>query len=206
MDHMCVAAILPVHGFGISVPRGGQSLLRWPCFRHMKHLPSFISKVLSSVVSLSMSMASGFCSRFGNVKVFLGASFFGLLVFPWPSTRWVFFQFAWKVFALSYHSWSVIGRFLLRRIGLCSPRGSISLNRSAIMGDSSSPDWDISSLNLARCSSKLPSPIQRCFMALRASPGASYGENNFLRLYCLRSILDKEQTKVLVYYYCCLYR
>ena len=182
MDHICVAAILPVHGFGILVPHGRQSLLRWPCFRHLKHLPSFMSKVLSSVVSLSMSMASGFRSCFGNVKVFFGASFLVSFAFPWPSMHWVFFQFPWKVFALSYHPWSVVGGFSLRRIGLCSPRGNVSLNRSMITANSSSPNWDINSLNLARCSSKLPSPIWRCFMASRASPGVSYGENNFLRL------------------------
>ena len=50
------------------------------------------------------------------------------------------------------------------------------------VADSLNPDWDTNSLNLARCSSKLPSPIQRCFMASRASPGASYGENDFSKL------------------------
>ena len=137
----------PFYQSMVLVPCGGQSLLRWPCFWHLKHLPSFISKVLFSVISLLMSMASGFRLHFGKVKVFFIISFLGLLAFPQPSICCVFFQFLWKVFALSYHPWSVVGGFSLRRIGLCSPWGSVSLNRSMIAADSSSPDWDIKSLN-----------------------------------------------------------
>ena len=81
IDQMCVAAVLPVQGFGVSVPHGGQSLLRCPCFQHLKHLPSFINRVLSSVVSLSISIALG--SRcLGKEKVFLGVSFFVSIGFP----------------------------------------------------------------------------------------------------------------------------
>ena len=139
INRMCVAAILPIQGFGISVPRGGQSLLRCPCFRHLKHLPSFINRVLSSVVSLSMSIALGsHCP--GKENVFLGVSFFISIGFPQPSTLWVFLQLPWKVFALSYHSCRVTGGFSLRSMGLWSPRGSVSRNRSATAADSSSPD------------------------------------------------------------------
>ena len=145
IDLMWVAAVLPVHGFSVSVPCGGQSLLRCPCFLHLKHLPSLISKVLFSVVSLSISMASGFYSRFGNMKIFFGVSFLVLVDFPQPSNCWDFFQFSWKVFALSYHPWSVVGRCSQMRIGLCSPRGNVSWNRSITAADSSNPDWDTNS-------------------------------------------------------------
>ena len=183
-----MAAVLPVHGFGVLVCvlfcvwfRVGQSLLRCPCFLHLKHLPSFIKAVLSLVVNLSMSIALG--SRcFRNENVFFGASFFNSIGGPRPSTRWVFLQFLWNVLALSYHSSRVIGGFSLSKIGLWSPRGSVSQNKSATAAESLSPDCDIRSLNLARCSSMLPSPNRRCFMAYRASLGASYGKNDFSRL------------------------
>ena len=166
-----MAAVLPVHGFGVSVRglvcvwfRVGQSLLRCPCFLHLKHLPSFIKAVLSSVVSLSISMVLG--SRcFGNENVFFGASFLVSIGGPRPSTRCVFFQFPWNVLALSYHSCRVTRAFSLSRIGLWSPRGNVSQNKSATAADSSSPDCDTRSLNLAKCSSMLPSPSRRCFMA-----------------------------------------
>ena len=109
-------------------------------FPALKHLPSFISKVLSLVVSLSMSMALGFCSHFGNVKVFFGVSFLASLAFPLLNKPWDFLQFLWKVFTLLYHPWSVVGGFSLRRIGLFSPWGSVSLNKSTTAANLSSPD------------------------------------------------------------------
>jgi hypothetical protein len=63
---MCEAADLPVH-FGVLVvvvdmvfcPLFGQSRLRCPNNLHLKHLPSFMRHVRSSIDILSMSMALG---------------------------------------------------------------------------------------------------------------------------------------------------
>ena len=118
---MCVAALLPFHGFGILVPCGGQSLPICPCFLHLKHLPSFMSWVLSLVISLSISIASGFCSCSGNMKFFFGVSFFGSGFFPWPNNYWDFLQFPWNVEALLYHPWSIVGGFLQMRMDCCRP-------------------------------------------------------------------------------------
>ena len=159
----------------------GQSRLRCPCFLHLKHFPSFIKAVLSSVVNRSISIVFG--SRcFGNVNVFFGASFFDSIDGPRPSIRWVFLQLPWNALALSYHSSRVTGGFSLSSIGHWSPRGSVSRNRSVTAAESLSPDCDIRSLNLAKCSSMVPSPSLRCSMAYKALPGASYGWNDFSRL------------------------
>jgi hypothetical protein len=63
---MCEAADLPVH-FGVLVvvvgvvfcPLFGQSQLRCPNNLHLKHLPSFMRRMRSSIDILSMSMAFG---------------------------------------------------------------------------------------------------------------------------------------------------
>ena len=120
-------------------------------------------------------MSIAFGSRcFGNANVFLGVSVFDSIGAR-PIICWVFFQLPWNALALSYHSSNVTGGFSLSRIGHWSPRGSVSLNRSATAAESSNPDCAMRSLNLARCSSIVPPPSLRCFMANKASPGASYG-------------------------------
>jgi hypothetical protein len=86
---MCKAVDLQVH-FGVVgvvvlfCPLFGQSLLRCPNNLHLKHLPSFMRRVCSSIDILSMSMALGsffsgkencFCAG-GALEVVVGLSRF----------------------------------------------------------------------------------------------------------------------------------
>jgi hypothetical protein len=81
---MCEATDLPIHfrvvGVVVFCPLFGQSLLRCPNSLHLKHLPSFMRHVCSSIDILLMTMVFGsffsgkenlFCAG-GALVVFVG--------------------------------------------------------------------------------------------------------------------------------------
>src|SRR5271168_2855013 len=145
----------------------------------MKHFPSFINFVRSSMLNESISIALGSFSLRKN-RLFEGPAF----PCPWfvlflPIILIILLHWWSNFVAHSYQSSNFFGGDLRVRICLCNGIANVSRKRLIMTGDDlSSFDLDTIILNLAICSSiELSFFIRRVFIFSRASPGESYGAN-----------------------------
>ena len=111
-----------------------KSLLRCPCFPHLKQRPFFMASVLCSVIIVSTSIAFGsFLEKF---QCLFGSSFISFFSGVCPSILCIFLQVLSTCFAHLYHSSNLTSGLSNSIVFLCNFIGNVCLKQSIIERDS----------------------------------------------------------------------